>query len=140
MSIREEIQQLPMDAVALRKFGLLVGAVFAAAGAFFFWYKGFQWGMVLLVIGAPLILLGAVAPKALRPVYLAWMSMAVVLGFFVTRVLLTIFFFLVITPVGLFFKVIGRDALHRKLDRDGPTYWIEKEYAIADRSRLEKFF
>lgn len=139
MSIRAEFATLPSDPTAWRKFGLLVGAVFLAIGAFVFWREA-SWWIVPVALGAPLVLLGAVFPRALRPVYLGWMFMAVVLGFFVTRIILTIFFFLVITPVALFFKLIGRDALHRKPDREAASYWIEKEYPIADRTRFEKFF
>lgn len=139
MSIREEIRQLPTDVPALRKFGLAVGGVFMAIGGLLLW-RDVSWGIYLVYLGAPLVLLGAVVPKILKPVYIAWMSMAVVLGALMTRVLLTLFFFLVITPVGLFFKLIGRDILNRKLDREAPTYWIDKEYLIADRSRYEKFF
>lgn len=139
MSIRQEIAQLPTDKVTLRKFGLMVGGVFAVIGAFLLW-RDISWAIVLVYIGAPLILLGAALPNILRPVYIAWMSLAVVLGAIVTRILLTLFFFLVITPVGLVFKLIGRDALTRKLDRSATTYWIDKEYPITDRSRYENFF
>ena len=139
MSIREEIAQLPTDKVTLRKFGLVVGGVFAAIGAFLLW-RDISWAIVFVYIGAPLILLGAILPNILRPVYIAWMSLAVVLGAIVTRILLTLFFFLVITPVGLVFKIIGRDALTRKIDRSATTYWIDKEYPITDRSRYENFF
>jgi multisubunit Na+/H+ antiporter MnhG subunit len=68
------------------------------------------------------------------------MAMAIVLGRFMTRLLLTVFFFLVITPVGLIFRLMGRDALHRKLDRQAATYWIPKEYPIQDRTRYENYF
>ena len=139
MSIREDFATLPSDPLAWRKFGLLVGGVFVALGAIAFW-RDASWWLIPTVLGAPLVLLGAVYPRALRVVYLGWMFMAVVLGFFVTRIILSVFFFLVITPVALFFKLIGRDALHRKFDREAKTYWIEKEYPIADRSRFEKFF
>ena len=89
---------------------------------------------------AVLVLLGAVAPRILRRPYRVWMALAVVLGFVMTRVILTVFFFLVLTPTGLVFRLLGRDSLHRKIDRQAPTYWLPKEYPIADRSRYEKFF
>ena len=85
-------------------------------------------------------ILGSLAPVVVKPLFYAWMTMALALGFVMTRVLLTIFFFLVLTPVALIFRLIGRDALHRKLDRDAPSYWIKKQYLIEDRSRFEKFF
>ena len=139
MSIRQEIQHLPTDIPALRKFGLVVGAVFLLIAGGAYWFDK-SWAMIPAYIGAPLVILGAVFPSILKPIYIAWMSLAIVLGSIVTRILLTIFFFLVIVPVGLFFKLIGRDALNRKIDREAKTYWIDKEYLIADRARFEKFF
>lgn len=139
MSFRQEFESLPTDTTALRKFGLVVGGVFLAIAAFLYW-RDVSWALIPAYIGAPLFVLGAIFPPILKPIYLGWMAMAIVLGSIVTRILLTIFFFVVITPVALFFKLIGRDALHRKLDRNAETYWIEKEYPIADRTRFEKFF
>ncbi len=139
MSIREEIQALQPDTSDFRKFGWVVGGAFLLFGALLVW-RGHEWGRYLLWAGGVLAVVGTVLPRVLKPVYFGWMSMAVVLGFFMTRVLLTVFFILVIAPVGLFFKLIGRDALHRKMDRSGTSYWIEKTYPIRDRTRLEKFF
>lgn len=143
--IKEEISLIKTGVKELRSFGQVVGGVFLLLWLAFwgpipyFFDKGGNYPF-LLGLGAILVVLGTVAPKILKPVYLAWMSLAVVLGFFMTRVILTIFFFLVLTPVGLFFRLIGRDALQRKIDRKAETYWLEKEYPITDRSRYENFF
>ncbi len=145
MSIQEEISLIKTGVEELRSFGQVVGGVFLLLWLVlwgplpYFFGKGGSFP-VLLGIGGVLVALGTLAPKVLKPVYIAWMSLAVVLGFFMTRVVLTLFFFLVLTPVGLFFRLIGRDALNRKIDRQAKTYWIEKEYPIADRSRYENFF
>lgn len=139
MSIREEIKALQPETSDFRKFGWVVGAAFLLIGWFLVW-RGHEWARYLMYVGGALAVLGTVVPRLLKPVYFGWMSMAVVLGFFMTRVILTLFFFLVLTPVGLFFKLIRRDALHRKLDRSATSYWIEKDYLIRDRTRLEKFF
>lgn len=139
MSFRQEFESLATDKRALRNFGLVVGGVFMAIAAFLY-SREVSWALIPGYIGAPLFLLGAIFPPVLKPIYLGWMAMAIVLGSIVTRILLTIFFFLVITPVALFFKLIGRDVLNRKHDKSAETYWIEKEYPIADRTRFEKFF
>ena len=144
-TIREEIRALSATTKDLRSFGLTVGAALVVfwivlwkVFPFVFGRGGnFPW---LAYIGVALAAVGAVAPVVLKPVFYGWMSLAFVLSFVMTRVILTIFFFVVLTPVGLFFRLIGRDALHRKMDRQGSTYWIDKEYPIADRSRYEKFF
>lgn len=139
MSLREEIRALPTTPADLRKFGWLVGAVLAALGGLL-WWRGHGWAEWMTWIGVALVVLGTVLPRVLKPVYLPWMVLALAMGFVMTRVILSIFFALVLIPVGLLFKVIRRDALHRKLDRAGGTYWIPKEYPIRDRTRLEKFF
>lgn len=140
MSIKKELASLPTDKRTLRKFGLMVGGVLLAIGLVaFLWFKK-QWGIYPASAGGLLALLGAVWPTILRRFYLLWMTMALAMGMVMTAVLLTVFFLLVITPVGLFFRLIGRDVLHRKFDRQAASYWITKEYPIADRSRYEKFF
>ncbi len=139
MSIAQEVRELESSPKELRKFSWVVGGVFALIAAVA-WYNGKTWYPVPLWIGVPLLVVGTVVPRAVKPLYYAWMSMAIVLGFVMTRIILTIFFFLVLTPVGLVFRLLGRDLLHREIDRQAPTYWLEKEYLIPDRSRYEKFF
>jgi hypothetical protein len=144
MSIKEEFANLSTEVSDLRSFGIVVGLAF---GVLWFLLRGLlvnTWlggdHPVLAGIAAVLVVLGAVLPKVLLPVYKVWMAFALVMGFFMTNLLLTIFFFLVLTPVGLFFRLIGRDELKRKIDRGAETYWEPKEYPIADRSRYENFF
>jgi len=139
MSIRQEIKALPRTTQDYRNFGWVVGGVFTALGALA-WYRDASWGTWVLGLGVALVVLGTLVPKLLEPLYLAWMSMAVVMGFVMTRVILTLFFFLALLPVGLIMRLIGRDALHRKIDRNAETYWIPKEYLITGRTRLEKYF
>lgn len=144
-TLGEEIRSLSATVKDLRSFGWTVGGALVVLWAVlwgplpYFFDKGGNFPL-LAYVGLGLAVMGTLAPIVLKPVYYAWMSLAFVLGFVMTRVILTIFFFLVLTPVSLVFRLIGRDALHRKLDRQGPTYWIDKEYLIADRSRYEKFF
>lgn len=140
MSIQKELASLPTDTRALRKFGLTVGLAFGALGSLAYFWKKAEWGLYPIGLGVLLILVGAALPRVLKPIYLGWMAMALAIGAVMTRVLLTIFFFLVVTPVGLFFRLVGRDVLCRKFDRQATTYWIPKQYPIADRTRYEKFF
>ena len=99
MNIREDIKQLKTGDRDLRKFGLMVGGVFVAIGLLFLWrHPGrspyFFWP------GGTLMVLGLVLPRVLKWVYIAWMSVAFVLGFVMAHVILTLFFFLIIvSPV-----------------------------------------
>lgn len=148
MSIKQELQYIKTATSDVRSFGWTVGGAFLALWLAFIgpvhyfsdYIKGGHYP-ALMWIGIVLVVLGTVAPVILRPVYLLWMTMAVALGFVMTRVILTIFYYLVLTPTGMIFRILGKDLLDRKVDREGrKSYWIEKEYLIEDRSRYENFF
>ena len=124
--IREEIKELKTGIRELRNFGLLVGAVLVALGVLFL-MRGKARYPYFLAPGVLLLFFGAVFPRALKYIYLAWMSLAIVLGFFVSTLILTLFFILVITPIGLAARLLGKDFLRLKLDRRGSTYWISRK-------------
>src|SRR6267378_2055593 len=96
--IREDIKQLKTGERELRKFGWLVGGVFAGIGLLM-WLRHKPHFPYFLTPGLVLVVFGSVFPKVLRPVYIVWMSLAIVMGFVVSHVILTVFFFAVITPI-----------------------------------------
>ncbi|MBK8267992.1 MAG: hypothetical protein IPK83_06660 [Planctomycetes bacterium] len=72
-------------------------------------------------------MLGAVAaPSFLRPLFIGMSYIGVPIGVVVLFTLLAILYYLVITPISLIFKLIGRDAMHRKLEPAATTYWIKR--------------
>lgn len=139
MNLREDIKQLKTSDRDLRKFGLSVGGVFAVLGLLFLWrHKDiYPW---FLGPGVGLMVAGAVLPRALKWVYIGWMSMAFVLGFVMAHVILTLFFFLVLTPVGLLARLTGKDFLSLKLDRRAPSYWIPHERKPKSPADYERQF
>ena len=139
MKIREDIKQLKTDTAALRKFGLVVGGVFLALGLLFLWRHPnrtpyFAWP------GGILVVLGAVLPRGLRWIYIGWMSLAFIMGFVMAHVILTLFFFLVITPVGLVARLAGKDFLSLKLDRATKSYWLPREQKTRKPEDYERQF
>jgi hypothetical protein len=137
MNIREDIKELKTSDRDLRKFGLVVGGVFFAVGLLFLWRYPhrtpyFAWP------GGALMVMGVVLPRALKWVYVAWMSVAFVLGFVMAHIILTLLFFLVITPMGLVARLTGKDFLSLKLDRTAKSYWLprpQKPKRAADYER-----
>ncbi len=139
MNLREDIKQLKTGDRDLRKFGLMVGGVFAALGLLLLWrHKGFY--PYFLWPGAALVVLGAMLPRALKWVYVAWMSLAFVLGFVMAHVILTLFFFLILTPTGLLARLCGQDFLRLKLDRTARSYWIPREKKRKSPAEYERQF
>ena len=139
MNIREDIKQLKTGLRELRKFGLMVGGVFAAVGLLFLWRHPGR-TPYFLIPGGTLMLLGLVLPRALKWVYIAWMSVAFVLGFVMAHVILTLLFYLMITPRGLVARLFGKDFLRLKLDRGAATYWIPREGKSRPPAEYERPF
>lgn len=61
--------------------------------------------------------------KAAMIVYVPWMGIAFVMGTIVSNLILALLFFVIITPIGLIFKLLGRDPMNRTLDKNCSSYW-----------------
>lgn len=135
----EDLKSLKTGRRELRNFGLLVGGVFLAIGLWAL-LKHKAWYLWALWPGSALMLFGVVAPAVLKPIYIVWMSLALVMGFVVSHVLLTVFFFLVITPIGLVARLAGRDFLRLKRTPGADTYWIQRPKREPGRQHFERQF
>ena len=123
----------------LRKFGLTVGGAFAVFGAIS-WWRGHELPpRVLWTLAALLMVPGAIAPAILGPVHRVWMAFATVLGHVNTRIILTVLFYLVMTPVGLIMRLF-RDPLDRSLRDRSTSQWIKRESQPVDPGRYERQF
>ncbi len=126
-----------LTAAELRKFGLLVGGVFVALGGLFWWRDSGRAAAILWGVGGPLMALGLAAPALLRPVYRAWMGLALLISRVTTPVIMAVLYFVVMTPVGLLARAFG----HRPLERGGKDreLWLVRQ--PADRkSDMERQF
>lgn len=70
--------------------------------------------------------LGLAVPATIRWLYVGCMIVAFPVGWVVSQVMLAILYFCVITPVALFFRLRGRDLLHRAPPREGASFWTTK--------------
>jgi hypothetical protein len=81
---------------------------------------------VLAALGVSVGLMGLVRPGAIRPFFVGAMKVTHPIGRLVSFVLLTLLFYVVFTPVGLFFRLIRRDTLHLRRPSRGDTYFRPK--------------
>ena len=104
-----------------RKFGLLVGTAFLVLGAISLW-RGHVWPpRVFAVLGGLLILGGLLVPGRLGPVYRAWMGLAHLLSKVTTPLFMGIVYFVVMTPIGLIRRALGKNPLRHRPVND--SYW-----------------
>jgi hypothetical protein len=88
----------------------------------------FRYLAVFAAVSAVLIgVIGLFKPQLLRPIYVGWMIAVFPIGWTVSRFVLAILFYGVFTPIGLLFRMIGRDALLLKLKPEADSYWIPKD-------------
>ncbi len=109
-----------------RNFGLAMAAVIVAFTLVHGWLHG-ALALWPFYVALAFFILGLVAPRVLRPVFAVWMKFAEVLNWVMTRLVLSIVFFLMITPTRLFIKYFGKDPLKRAWDSKADTYWEEPE-------------
>jgi len=125
---------------AEREFGLLVGGVLLALGGWWLYRGKFPaLAPVLAAVGALLVVVGTLFPKALVVPNRLWMGMAEAMGFVTTHVILGVVFFLVVTPIGLARRLFGGDPLGRRGAR-AESYWKPYTERRGDPKHYEKMY
>ncbi len=89
--------------------------------------------------GGVFLMLGLVRYQLLIPIYKVWMLLALILGLIMTKVIITIVYYGVMTPIGLVKRGHFNKSMHLKFSRDSESYWVKKEWN-SDPKRLEKLF
>ena len=132
-AIRTEVSSLKADRKTLRNFGLTFFLVLSVIAGYSYCRGGASWPWF---IGGSVVFLalGLFLPFFLKSFYKVWMALAFLLGWIMTRVILTLSFFLVFTPMGFVLRVLGKDLLDEKIDRNTSTYW-QKHEPKSDKSR-----
>ena len=125
--VRDELHRLKRTPRELRKFGYLVGSVFlliSLAGVFK------HWSLVILVIlgiaGVYLLAAGLLFPVSLRRVYGIWMGFAFALGWIVSRIILILLFYLILTPIGIAARLSGKKFIDTSYPDSKSSFWIAK--------------
>jgi hypothetical protein len=139
MSIRADLKKLNTCARDLRKFGLTVGGVFILLGLLLLLRHRASY-LSFLGAGALLTAFGVIWPRALKYVYITWMALAFTLGFVMSNVMLTLFFFLFVTPIGLLARLFQKDFLARKWDKRAASYWIQCGREVKTAKSYERQF
>ncbi len=80
----------------------------------------------LAAIGLLLAIVALMKPRVVKPLFVAATAAALPIGMVVGELVLLLIFLLVFTPMALVFRLIGRDALQRHIDRNAKTYWQPK--------------
>lgn len=123
------------DRKTLRQFGVIAFIGFGILALLAYYEKLiFAFGLgnarltvvgVFVAIGTVALFFSLVFPKANRFLYVGLTLLAFPIGFVLSYVIMGTLYFLIIGPIAIFFRLFGRDSLHRRYDPNAPSYWTE---------------
>jgi hypothetical protein len=122
----------------LRQFGLLVGGVFTIIGLWPLVARNEPMRWWAVAPGGLLIALGALAPQVLAPIHKGWMWGGHILGWLNTRILLGIVFYGLVTPIGMVFRLMGKNPIQQVFTNDATTYRVVRN--TRPRSHMKHQF
>ena len=125
-----ELNSIKSSKKDLKSFGYTIGFILLIIGVFLL-VREKDLFIYFFSIGSVLIGLSLIAPTVLKPVHKIWMIFAVIIGWIMTRVILSVLFFSIITTIGIFTRLIGKDFLNLK-SKNNESYWNirNKEYEL----------
>jgi hypothetical protein len=139
--VRLSLKKLEQDRPALKKFGLVMAAALAVLGILVYIFGSHpQRSFILWGVGALFCFSAVFIPNSLKMIHRYWMVLAFTLGWFMSRLILTILFFAIITPIGLIKRLFGSDSMHLKFDPEASTYWIKRQDKPFDPKNYERQF
>lgn len=136
---RQGAQSLAETTQKARKAALVVAAVLAGLAAWHIYRERFVLSQVEAGLAVALGLTGLVWPAGARGFYQAWMTVAGVLGYINSRIILSAVFYLIFTPVRIVTRVLGRDPLNRRGKRRD-SYWIPRSKTRQSPEQFERLF
>ena len=133
-----ELNSIKSSRIDLKNFGFAIGFILLIIGVFFF-VKGKDLFVYFFSIGSISIILGGFAPLILKPFYKIWMIFAVIISWIMTRIILSVLFFSIITIIGLFARLLGKDFLNLK-SKSIESYWNLRDKEQELNQDYEKQF
>ncbi len=113
-----------------RTFGIVFTVVFALFGGVMPLWKGWNDGdpiYPLLGVSGVFLVVALAMPKVLHPLNIVWMKVGVLLNKIVSPLVMGLLFFTTITPMAIVLRLMGKDLLKMKLDKDAKSYWVERD-------------
>mgnify|MGYP001383462268 CR=1 FL=1 len=135
----EEIKNIQTGEKDLRSFGFTIGLIFLIISIYLF-YKEYESLQIFIYISILFAGLGLILPSFLKPIYLLWMVFAVILGWFMTRIILSLLFLIVVTPIGLTLRILGKDLLELSKKEIQGSYWNKRDSEIEKNQNYKKQF
>ena len=132
--------KLKVEKYEIKKFGMGLTVLLCLIGGWqlykgnidvYVWFFGFA-GLVLI--------LSFFVPIILKPLYKVTHTVGNAIGWVSTRILLGIIFYIIFTPIGIMLRLIEKDLLDKRLDKDAKSYWNKKDNGVFAKEQYERQF
>jgi len=124
----------------LRQFGMVLASILIVFGAIHFLKHHIILAQWFCGIGLIVLFLGVLAPRMLKNVYAVFLKVAHAIGWFNTRVILILIYYVVLTPIAIVVRICGKDLLNRKIEKSVSSYWSTRQSTKPTKEQLEKQF
>jgi hypothetical protein len=126
--IREELAQLDISKRKLKQFAYLVGSILLVISVWYYYkHANRDWSYITGIIAIILIILGIIKVELLKGLYKIWMGIAFFLGWFVSRMLISIIFYLALTPISLLGRLFRKKWMDIDFTKKSDSYWIKRD-------------
>ena len=133
----EEIRNIKSGKKELREYALTVGIIYLIILTVAVLWKHKEIGPHFFLAGVIFIVLGLLFPHVYKPFHKIWMCFGIIVGFFVSRFVLLILFYFVLTPMSLIARLLGKDILDQRIDKSKDSYWHERKEVLKNRESYE---
>lgn len=124
----------------LRQFGIVLGVILSVFGTIHFFKHhatAYKWFFSFSAIS---FIFGIFFPMKLKPAFKVFTKIAHAIGWVNTRIILTVVYYAILTPIGVVLRVFGKDMLDAKIDKSAKSYWIERNQTKPSKENLTKQF
>ena len=137
--LQKDISKIDSSEKALKEFGVTMAMLCGLIAAMHAWRTGHT--AIGWFAGAVLFLLsGLFQPTKLKILQKIWMSLALLMGWIMTRVILSVIFYLVLTPLAWIAKIFGVDFLRPRAQKSAQSYWVPSKITRSDLDNYKQQF
>jgi hypothetical protein len=125
----------------LRNFGKIALLITAIISLLLYVIKGVSipWALVIFAVGLIIFLSSIISLRLTREIYVVLTAVTFPIGLVVSFMLLSAFYFLLLAPLGLLFRLTGRDVLGRKFDPTAESYWQQRKPPESSERYFHQF-
>ena len=135
----EEIRNIKSGIKELRQFGIAISIVTCILGGLFL-FREKDFFFYFFIASFIFLCLGLSYPQLLKPIQKGWMTLTIIIGWLLTRTILLVLFYSVVTPLGICARIFTQRLLDTKYDKTALSYWIPKAPLPENKQTYENQF